>query len=189
MRWHPATGVGVIALANGTYAPMTALTALVLDALLPRSSAYHVALAPAATRGAPARAGAPWPETLAAAEAVNRLLLAWDDGTADALFTENVALDSPYPERRHAIGRIRERIGDFTADGAGAGSSQEQQRARPSPTPRRTAAGGSPAPAAPSRRRSSSTPSDRPASSPSPSPSRRPGTRSSPPPLTPSSSG
>jgi CubicO group peptidase (beta-lactamase class C family) len=118
MRWHPATGVGVIALANGTYAPMTGLTALVLDALLPRSSAYHVALAPAAGAPAPAAdAGAPWPETVAAAEAVNRLLLAWDDDVADALFTENVALDSPYPERRQAIGRIRERIGDFTADG------------------------------------------------------------------------
>jgi CubicO group peptidase (beta-lactamase class C family) len=126
MRWHPATGVGVIALANGTYAPMSALTALVLDALLPRSPAYQVALAPAApaARSAPAAgsapaadAGAPWPETLAAAEAVNRLLLAWDDSTADALFTENVALDSPYPERRHAIEAIRERIGDFTADG------------------------------------------------------------------------
>jgi CubicO group peptidase (beta-lactamase class C family) len=120
MRWHPATGVGVIALANGTYAPMSPLTALVLDALLPRSSAYHVALAPAApgAPGAPgADTGAPWPATLAAAEAVNRLLLAWDDSTADALFTENVALDSPYPERRHAIEAIRERIGDFTADG------------------------------------------------------------------------
>ena len=117
MRWHPATGVGVIALANGTYAPMTALTSLVLDALLPRSSAYHVALAPAAPASARADAGAPWPETLAAAEAVNRLLLAWDDSAADALFTENVALDGPYPERRDAIGRIRERIGDFTADG------------------------------------------------------------------------
>jgi CubicO group peptidase (beta-lactamase class C family) len=120
MRWHPATGVGVIALANGTYAPVTALTSLVLDALLPRSSAYHVAIAPAApaSPAAPAvSAGAPWPETLAAAEAVNRLLLAWDDSAADALFTENVALDGPYPERRHAIGQIRERIGDFTADG------------------------------------------------------------------------
>ena len=185
MRWHPATGVGVIALANGTYASMTALSTLVLDALLPRSSAYHVALAPAAPA---APAGAPWPETLAAAEAVNRLLLAWDDAAADALFTENVALDSPYPERRHVIGRIRERIGDFTADGA-AGAGAGAARARRSPIPRRTAAGGSPAPAAPSRRRSSSTPSVRPASSPSPSPSRRPRTRSSPPPLTPSSRG
>jgi CubicO group peptidase (beta-lactamase class C family) len=111
MRWHPATGVGVIALANGTYAPMTGLTALVLDALLPRSTAYHVDLAPAAPA---APGGAPWPETLAAADAVNRLLLSWDDLAADALFTENVALDGPYRERRAAIGLVRERIGDFT---------------------------------------------------------------------------
>ena len=117
MRWHPATGVGVIALANGTYAPMTGLTALVLDALLPSSPTYHVALAPAAPSAPATDAAAPWPETLAAAEAVNRLLLAWDDGIADALFSENVALDSPYGERRHAIDRIRARIGDFTADG------------------------------------------------------------------------
>jgi CubicO group peptidase (beta-lactamase class C family) len=119
MRWHPATGVGVIALANGTYAPMSGLAALILDAVLPRSAAYHVALAPARPAAEPATepaaAGAPWPETLAAAEAVNRLLLSWDDRAADALFTENVALDSPYPERRQAIGRVRERIGDFTA--------------------------------------------------------------------------
>ena len=98
MRWHPATGVGVIALANGTYAPMTGLTELILNALLPRSAAYQVALAPAAPPAAGRRA--PWPETLAAAEAVNRLLLAWDDAAADGLFSENVALDGPYPERR-----------------------------------------------------------------------------------------
>ena len=51
MRWHPATGIGVIALGNGTYAPMSPLTGLVLAALVPASPAYHVALAPAATRG------------------------------------------------------------------------------------------------------------------------------------------
>ena len=130
MRWHPATGIGVIALGNGTYAPMSPLTGLVLDALVPSSSAYQVALAPAAT---PAdKAGAPWPQTLAAQEKVNRLLANWAatatatatdanaDGDAgldlDALFTENVALDGPYNERRHTIGLIRERIGDFTAD-------------------------------------------------------------------------
>jgi hypothetical protein len=126
MRWHPATGVGVIALANGTYAPMTGLTALVLDALLPRSPRYHVALAPArpapdgaaALDGTALSAGAPWPETLIAAEAVNDLLLAWDDAVADTLFSENVALDSPYHERRHAIAAVRQRIGDFSADPA-----------------------------------------------------------------------
>ncbi len=110
MRWHPATGIGVIALGNGTYAPMSPLTGLVLAALVPASPAYNVALAPLA--------GAPWPQTLAAQDAVNRLITAWDDAAADALFTENVALDSPYNERRHAIGLIRERIGEFTADPA-----------------------------------------------------------------------
>jgi hypothetical protein len=49
-------------------------------------------------------------------DAVNRLLESWDDAAADALFCENVALDSPYPERRHAIALLRERIGDFSVD-------------------------------------------------------------------------
>jgi CubicO group peptidase (beta-lactamase class C family) len=117
MRWHPATGLGVIALGNGTYAPMSTLAGLVLAALLPRSASYHVALAPASPgeRGA---ADAPWPETLTAAAAVDQLLLAWDDATADALFSENVALDSPYRERRYVIELIRQRIGTFGADGA-----------------------------------------------------------------------
>jgi hypothetical protein len=119
MRWHPATGLGVIALGNATYAAMSSLAGVVLEALVPSSAAYHVALSPAAASAAasPApAAGAPWPETLAAADAVNKLLLDWDDAAAGALFSENVALDSPYPERRHAIGLIRERIGDFSAD-------------------------------------------------------------------------
>ena len=50
MRWHPATGIGVIALGNGTYAPMSPLTGLVLDALVPSSSAYQVALGPGQNR-------------------------------------------------------------------------------------------------------------------------------------------
>jgi hypothetical protein len=114
MRWHPATGVGVIALGNGTYAPMSPLTGLVLDALVPAASSYQVALAPART--AAQEQGAPWPQTLAAEEAVNRLIKDWDDAAADALFTENVAQDGPYSERRHTIGLIRDRIGDFTVD-------------------------------------------------------------------------
>ena len=112
MRWHPATGVGVIALANGTYAPMATLTGMVLKAVLSGVAdrglpAYTVALAPGA---------GPWPETLEAVTAVNDLLASWDDATADALFSENVALDSPYPERRRVIATIVERIGDFAVD-------------------------------------------------------------------------
>jgi CubicO group peptidase (beta-lactamase class C family) len=113
MRWHPATGTAVIALGNGTYSPMYALAELVLKALLTRSTAAHVALAPA-VRGA--RAGAPWPETLAAADAASALVEHWDDARADALFTENVPLDRPYPERQADLALLRERIGAFSVD-------------------------------------------------------------------------
>jgi CubicO group peptidase (beta-lactamase class C family) len=113
MRWHPATGLGVIALANATYAGMSTLASLVLEALLPPSAAYHVALSPVRPDSL---AGGPWPETLSAMAAANELLQSWDDAAADALFCENVALDSPYPERRRAIGLIRDRIGDFGVD-------------------------------------------------------------------------
>jgi CubicO group peptidase (beta-lactamase class C family) len=113
MRWHPATGTAVIALGNGTYSPMYALAELVLKALLTRIPAAQVALAPA-VRGA--RGGAPWPETLAAADAASALVGHWDDARADALFTENVALDRPYPERQADLALLRERIGAFSVD-------------------------------------------------------------------------
>jgi hypothetical protein len=129
MRWHPATGLAVIALGNGTYAAMYALAELVLKALLPRSAAYHVALAPARPQpgtgdpaGKPADmsadkpAGGPWPETLTATEAVNGLLQDWDDVAAEALFCENVPLDRPFPERLRDLALLRERIGAFTVD-------------------------------------------------------------------------
>ena len=171
MRWHPATGLAVIALGNGTYSPMYALADLVLGALLTRSASYHVALAPASSGSsgpAHSSAGGPWPQTLAAADAVNKLLRDWDDAAADALFTENVALDRPYQERLGDLALIRARIGAFTVDAG-----------RRSPTPRRTAGGGWPASGARSRRRSSSTRSCRRACSPWCSPSRRPLTRCS----------
>ena len=117
MRWHPATGTGVIALGNGTYAPMTQLTNLIMETLVSRRpSAYQVALAPAAAPGAqqsPHPRGGPWPETLAARAAVSHLLANWDEATADALFTENVALDRPYAERLHDIALLRDRLGTF----------------------------------------------------------------------------
>ena len=120
MRWHPATGLSVIALGNGTYANMYALTELVLRMLLSRSATYHLALAPAlagtAADACAAPGYGPWPETLAAADAVNRLLQHWDDATADTLFTENVALDRPYPERLSDLTLLRSRIGAFTVD-------------------------------------------------------------------------
>jgi CubicO group peptidase (beta-lactamase class C family) len=126
MRWHPATGLGVIALGNGTYAPMSGLADLVLRSLLTRSAAHHVALAPVLGPDDPAAepgpvdsdliAAGPWPETLAAADAVSSLLQSWDDAAADALFSPNVALDRPYPERRADLALLQSRIGAFTVD-------------------------------------------------------------------------
>jgi CubicO group peptidase (beta-lactamase class C family) len=124
MRWHSATSTGVIAAGNGTYAPMTMLTSLILEALVAKRGTYQVALSP--RRVADNRvAGGPWPETLAARAAVSRLLssaaeIAADDPTADALFTaealftENVSLDRPYAERLHDIAVLRDRLGAFT---------------------------------------------------------------------------
>jgi CubicO group peptidase (beta-lactamase class C family) len=113
MRWHPATGLGVIALGNATYAAMSLVTGLVMEAILPRSASSHVALAPPRAARETWVQGAPWPGTLAAQDAVDRLLRDWDDAAADALFAANVALDSPYQERRLTIDLIRERIGEF----------------------------------------------------------------------------
>jgi CubicO group peptidase (beta-lactamase class C family) len=111
MRWHPASGLGVVALGNSTYAGMMTLTTRLLDAVLrqhegPRSG-YSVALAPQA---------GPWPQTRAAREAVNGLLRSWDDAQAVRLFSPNVAQDAPFDERREVIAMVRERIGDFADD-------------------------------------------------------------------------
>jgi CubicO group peptidase (beta-lactamase class C family) len=116
MRWHPASGTGVIALGNSTYAGMMTLATRLLDAALrhrePPGHGYGVALAPAGHHGA-----GPWPETLAARDAVSGLLQSWDDTQASRLFSPNVAQDAPFDERQQVIAMIRERIGDFGDDG------------------------------------------------------------------------
>jgi len=120
MRWHPASGTGVIALGNSTYAATMTLTTRLLDAVLRHrespATGYGVALAPAANHEPPHQAG-PWPETVAAWEAVSGLLRSWDDAQAARLFSPNVAEDAPFDERQQVIAMIRERIGDFADDG------------------------------------------------------------------------
>jgi CubicO group peptidase (beta-lactamase class C family) len=131
MRWHPASGTGVIALGNGTYAAMQMLATRLLDAVLrhrePPEYGYAVALAPAEDQGenhgedhgqdrGQRHEPGPWPETLAAREAVSALLRSWDDTQAGLLFSPNVAQDAPFDERQQLIAAIRERIGDFHDD-------------------------------------------------------------------------
>ncbi len=112
MCWHPASGTGVIALGNSTYTPMGPLAARMLETVLrrgePPSGGYGLALAPVGS--------APWPETLAARDAVDQLLRSWDDVTAERLFSPNVAADAPFGERKRRIALVRDRIGDFRDD-------------------------------------------------------------------------
>ena len=141
MRWHPATGVGVIALANGTYAPMTGLTALVLDALLPSSSAYHVALAPRrrarrAGRGRPGRKR--WPPQK------RSIASCWPGTTsvADALFTRTSRSTAPTLSAATPSGGSASASATSPPKGQRGRRVRREDRVRPSPIPRRTAAGG-----------------------------------------------
>jgi CubicO group peptidase (beta-lactamase class C family) len=97
MRWHPATGTGVIAFGNATYARMQPLTARIMRSVL----------------GGYRQGEQPWPETAVARDQVNDLLVSWDDDKADRVFSPSVGLDIPFAERRQTIALIRERIGDF----------------------------------------------------------------------------
>ena len=69
MAWHPATGTGVIALGNSTYAAMAPLAARLLEAVVRQNGpAVHGNSVAIASSG-------PWPETLAAREEVGRYAL------------------------------------------------------------------------------------------------------------------
>lgn len=93
MRWVRSTGAGLVALSNTTYAPMATVTTDVLDVL---------AEAGAFTADLPAAAGG-----LADAGArLVALLNSWSDEAADVLFSDNVAVDSPYAARRSAAERF-----------------------------------------------------------------------------------
>lgn len=96
MRWHPASGVGVIALANSTYAGPATVCAAAMDALLD---------------GLPVPGAVPWPELGRMRAAAESLIESWDDAVADAVFAVNMDLDVPRDERRAQLRAIAARIG------------------------------------------------------------------------------
>ncbi len=103
MRWHPASGIGVIAFGNARYAPTLHPVVEALASLVRRL--------PDRTRRV-----VPWPQTIAARASVERLLKRWDEADATALFSMNVELDEPLARRRAAIDRLRKVHGALMAD-------------------------------------------------------------------------
>ncbi len=106
MAWHPATGLGVIALGNLRYAP-------------PVHDAVNDALADLVRSGsAPRRRLRLLPSVAAFRPVVEGLLAAWDDGAADAAFAMNMDLDDPRDVRRAAVETLVTELGPFRADEA-----------------------------------------------------------------------
>jgi CubicO group peptidase (beta-lactamase class C family) len=103
MRWVPELGLSVILLANLTYAKCE----------LPVRRALELVAREAAL---PRRPIQPDPALLAAREAVDGLLMRWDDDAAARLFTPNVDLDRPLAERRAELAELRERHGALARD-------------------------------------------------------------------------
>jgi CubicO group peptidase (beta-lactamase class C family) len=118
MRWHPATGLGAIVLANSTYARAGALAGEMLARMLQAEAARASRSGGFRQSGPVPALGRPWPETLAVRDTVNDLLQDWQDETAARLFTANVNQDRPLAQRRVDVALLRERIGKFAPDPA-----------------------------------------------------------------------
>jgi hypothetical protein len=103
MRWHPASGWGVIALGNRTYFPAHRICGTVLASIVEQHRADHRTDALAAL----------WPRTREAMSVVESLVAAWDDALADRWFAPNMDLDRPRAERRAAVEGVRSRVGAF----------------------------------------------------------------------------
>jgi CubicO group peptidase (beta-lactamase class C family) len=103
MRWHPGSGIGVVALANARYARVSAPASDALRALVQAD-------------GTPIRRVRPAPPTVRLRVAVEELLDAWDDALADDVFARNMDLDEPRERRRAEVARIRERLGALAPD-------------------------------------------------------------------------
>ncbi len=90
MSWRPGRRLGVIALSNATYAPMTELGMHLLEFVSDQLGAA------AWVRPVP-------PALDEAAHNLVSLLDAWDDDDADRLFADNVELDDSWDRRRAAL--------------------------------------------------------------------------------------
>ena len=105
MRWYPERGVGLVAMANITYAGWGDAFNDVFEALKKTG-----ALAP--------RKVVPSPALLEAQRAVSALIVRWDDAEAERLAADNLFLDEPKDRRRTHVAELLERHGTCRAGGA-----------------------------------------------------------------------
>jgi CubicO group peptidase (beta-lactamase class C family) len=101
MRWVPSLGVGLIAFANQTYAPMAEAAAAALDALVANGivTVARPAISEAVQR---------------AAEQLVALHNEWVDAAADALFADNIGPDQALSTRARAAEGLCDEHGPFT---------------------------------------------------------------------------
>lgn len=99
MGWHHASGIGVVAFANGTYAPVAAPARAVLEAMLAQGQ----------TGQADVRPSAPLTSALQLVERV----IADPSALQGPAFATNVLLDIPLGERVAAISDARRLVGEF----------------------------------------------------------------------------
>lgn len=100
MRWHPATGWGIVALGNRTYAACYRVGTDVMNEIV-ASALADSPLDPGAGL---------WPATREAMDVVESLLRSWDDAVADRWFAPNVDLDRPRAERAADFRRVGESL-------------------------------------------------------------------------------
>jgi CubicO group peptidase (beta-lactamase class C family) len=103
MRWHLASGLGIVAMGNARY----------VNVATPARDALR-----AAVRADPARRRlmAPSPMTAAARSDIERLIAAWDDDLAARLFSVNVELDEPLARRRATLEKLHSVHGRLVPD-------------------------------------------------------------------------
>ncbi|MBK5332156.1 MAG: serine hydrolase [Ilumatobacteraceae bacterium] len=107
MRWLPGPvgvgGVGVVALGNVTYAPMSIMARRMLEIIDEHSATRAVEVQPS-------------PALQDAAHRLAVLLSDWTDSAADALFADNVALDDSLARRAQQAAELASAHGALTLD-------------------------------------------------------------------------
>ena len=98
MRWYPERGVGLVAMANLTYAGWGGVFTDVFEALRK-------------TGGLTAREVVPSPALLEAKRRVSDLVVRWDPALAERLAADNLFLDEPSERRGANLATLRERHG------------------------------------------------------------------------------